>query len=209
MSPGKKNRGRREPTAVRKAEIVEAAMRILVADGTRRFTAEHIADEIGVTGGAIFRHFPSMDAVVEAVIERMEAILFHGFPPAAGDPLERLGLFFQQRVRIMIENPHVSRLLLSDHLAHAAGIGQAARIEGFKKRSSDFVLACLREAGRGGMLRGRAGPEEGTVLVMGAIFALAHETTRTVPPGRVENLSRNVWSVILSALGGRVTAKEA
>jgi AcrR family transcriptional regulator len=137
---------------------VDAAIRILVTDGTRKLTAEHIAAEVGVTSGAIFRHFPSMEAIVNAAIEHIDAVLFKVFPRTAEDPLKLLDIFFNHRVRAIVENPNVSRMLLSDHLAHAAGRGRSRRIEGLKKRSSEFVLECLLEAESKGRLKGRAGP---------------------------------------------------
>jgi TetR/AcrR family transcriptional regulator len=202
MNHGKTPPQKRKPTVIRKMEIVDAAMRIIVNEGTRRFTVNHLAAEIGVTSGAVFRHFPNMEAIVEAVIEYIDAVLFNEFPPTAEDPLERLGIFFNQRVRVIVKNPYVSRMLLSDHLAHAAGREQSGRIEEFKRRSGEFVLECLREARRKGQLQGLAGPREGVVIVMGAIFALAHATTRVEHPGRIEKLSQNVWSVIETTLLG-------
>src|SRR5512143_1176373 len=125
----------RERMSERQAEIVEAATRLLATKGARRFTVQLLADEIGVTGGAIYRHFEGMDEVMSAVVERIGAVLFEGFPPAAEDPLERLRLFFHQRTRSVLAHPHISRLLLSDHLAQAVGKEQAARLEEFKRRS--------------------------------------------------------------------------
>ena len=193
----------RKATGIRQVQIVDAAMRIIASKGPRKFTAELLGAKVGVTAGAIFRHFKSMDAIVEAIVGRMEEILFEGFPPKAADPIERLGCFFQHRVRTIISHPQVSRILLSDHLAQAGSRTQARRLEEFKRRSRDFVLECLRTAGESGLLRGEAGPEEGTVLVMGSIFSLAHSTTRVSDPSEVEQLAGRVWNVIESTLRGR------
>ena len=194
---------KRRPTQVRQAQIVEAAMRIIALKGTRKFTAELLGAEVGVTAGAVFRHFKTMDAIVEAVVERMEAILFEGFPPKAADPVERVGIFFQRRAQAIVDSPHLSRLLLSDHLAQAGGPARAARLAEFKRRSRSFVLACLREAQKSGRLRGTCGPEEGTVLILGSILALAHAGTSIADRGPVEQLSRRVWAVIESTLRGK------
>jgi AcrR family transcriptional regulator len=184
-------------------QIVDAAMRIIASKGARKFTAELLGARVGVTGGAIFRHFESMEAIVDAVVDRMEAILFEDFPPEAVDPIERLGIFFQRRVQAIVANPHLSRMLLSDHVAQAGSKAQAQRIVEFKRRSRNFVFECLREAQQSGLLRGDAGPEEGTILVLGSILALVHSRTM-VPEGKeVEQLSLRVWRVIESILQGR------
>jgi AcrR family transcriptional regulator len=190
----------RKPTGARRTEIVDAATRILATRGARKFTAQLLASEIGVTPGAIFRHFESMDAIVDAVVDRVEATLAADFPTRVADPLERLRIFFRRRVQTILSHAPISRMLLSDHLAQAAGRRQALRVEGFKVRSRTFVLRCLREAEQRGELSDGAGPEAGAVLVIGAIFALAHTSTRVLGRRRVERLSARVWTTIETAL---------
>ena len=190
----------RKRTPHRQAQIVNAAMRIIATKGARRFTAQLLATEIGVTAGTIYRHFESMEAVVDAVVERMGAILFEGFPPKGPDPVERLGLFFQQRTQAILANPHVSRILLSDHLSQAGGPAQVKRLEEFKRRSRTFVIGCLREAAQDGTLAAETSPEAGAVIVLGSILSLSHATARIASGARIERLSDEVWSVLERAL---------
>ena len=193
---------RRKPTQVRRSEIADAAMRLIAARGARGFTARSLAREVGITDGAVFRHFPSMDAVVGAVVERMESVLFTELPVEGGDPLTRLRRFFEQRVDAILKHPHLSRLLLSDQLAQLGAPGQAARLEEFKHRTRSYVLECLREAERCGDLRGVAGPEEGAVLVQGAVLALAHAGGGAGAAARLRTRSRKVWATLESAFRG-------
>jgi AcrR family transcriptional regulator len=186
----------RRTTDVRKMQIVDAAMRIIATKGSRRFTAELLGAEVGITGGAIFRHFKSMEAIVDAVIDRMETILFEGFPPEAADPMERLGEFFRHRVRAIVSHPNVARLLLSDHLAQAGSRTHARRIEAFRRRSRSFVFQCLCEARDSGILNGEVEPGEGTILVAGSMLALAHARIRVPKSKEVGQLAHQVWKTI-------------
>jgi AcrR family transcriptional regulator len=193
---------RRKPTAIRRSEIADAAMRLIAAHGARGFTARSLAREVGITDGAVFRHFASMDAVVGAIVERMESVLFAELPRGEGDPIARLRRFFEQRVDAILAHPHLSRLLLSDQLAQLGGTDHAARIEDFKQRTRSYVLDCLREADRAGDLRGAAGPEEGVVLVQGAVLALAHAGGGPDAAVRLRARSRRVWAALESAFRG-------
>jgi len=190
----------RKPTGIRRGEIAAAAMRIMASQGTRRFTARVLAREVGITDGAVFRHFPSMDAVVDAVVERMEAVLFAEFPPADGDPIERLGVFFRRRVAAIVEHPDLSRLLLSDHLAQLGSPAHADRVAGFRRRSRRFVRACLVEAAKRGRLRGPVTPDVGVVLVSGAILSLTHGRPGSGDAAGLERLARAVWDALEAAL---------
>jgi AcrR family transcriptional regulator len=193
---------RRKPTAIRRAEIADAAMRLIAGRGARGFTARSLAREVGITDGAVFRHFASMDAVVGAIVERMESVLFPELPRREGDPIARLGRFFAQRVDAILAHPHLSRLLLSDQLAQLGGTDHAARIEEFKRRTRSYVLECLREAERSGDLRGVVGPEEGTILVQGAVLALAHAGGGPDAAVRMRTRSKKVWAALEGAFRG-------
>ena len=186
--------------SARQAQIVDEAMRIIATQGARRFTAQRLATEIGVTAGGLYRHFAGMEAVVDAVVERMGAILCADFPPDVPDPLARLRIFFHNRTRTILAHPHISRLLLSDHLSQAAGPAQARRLEEFKQRSRAFVVGCLREAEQGGALPGAISPEAGAVIVLGSILSLSHASARVASPARIRGLSDEVWAAIERAL---------
>ena len=85
----------RKPGADRRREIADAALRVIAEHGLGRFTALAVAEAVGLTDAALFRHFASMDAIVLGAIDRVEEHLFEGFPPEGADPLE-LGAIAQE-----------------------------------------------------------------------------------------------------------------
>ncbi len=177
----------------RQEQIVDVAMRIIATEGARRFTVQALAFEIGVTGGAIYRHFESMEAIVDAVVQRVGHTLFRDFPPQAEDPIERLRLFFIGRARIIGENPHVSRLLLSDNLVQSCGAAYGEQLVEFKRRTSRFVMGCLEEAKAAGILHPELAPRVGAVLVVGGVLALSHVGAGLASAAP---LAENVWAAI-------------
>lgn len=185
----------RKPTGVRRTEIADAAMRVIAAQGARHFTARALAQEVGITDGAVFRHFASMEEVVGAVVERIETVLFSAPPPAHADPIERLGAFFRARVAALVAHPHLARLLFSDSLAQLGGPEQARRIEALKARTRSFLFACLAEARAKGLLAAGVGPQEGAVIVQGAVFVLGHG-------GGSEKDTKAVWKALEQLLRG-------
>lgn len=61
----------RKSAANRKAEIVEMAIRLAADVGPDRLTTTMLAAEIGITQPAIFRHFPTKEAIWQAVGEHI------------------------------------------------------------------------------------------------------------------------------------------
>ncbi len=184
----------RKPADSRRREIVDAALKVIAERGLARFTSLAIAREVGVSDAALFRHFPTKEAIVMAAIDRVEEVLFEGFPPAGADPVDRLGIFFRQRIEVIRKNPGVALLVGSEQLAQAAPPAGVARVAEFRQRSRAFVRGCLEEASRRRLLAPGVGPEEASVLVLGALLALAH----TPPAGArtPAGLPERVWAAL-------------
>jgi AcrR family transcriptional regulator len=187
----------RKPAGSRRHEIADAALKIIAEQGLARFTALAIAREVGVSDAALFRHFPSKEAIVLAVIDRVEEILFEGFPPPDADPIDRLGHFFDRRITVIRENPGVARLVASEQLAQAAPLEGVARVEEFRRRSQSFVRQTIAEAHRRGLLAEGLEPDEAAVLVLGSLLALGHEGHGSAA---ASGLPRRVWRVLERAL---------
>jgi len=190
----------RKPSPSRRREIADAALKVAAEQGPGRLTAWTIAREVGLSDAALFRHFPSKGAIVLAAIDRVGEILFEGFPPEGADPVERLGRFFRQRVRVIRENPGVARLVGSEQLAQVAPPEGVARVAGFRRRSQAFVRDALEEAHRAGLLAPGLRPDEAAVLVLGALLALGHAGLASDASGR---LAEGVWGALEAALRGR------
>jgi AcrR family transcriptional regulator len=191
----------RKPAQDRRREIADAALRVITTGGLGRFTSLAIAREVGVTDAALFRHFPSKDAIVDAAIDRVEELLFEGFPPRADDPIERLGSFFQRRVSVIREHPGITSLVATDELAKAGSPQGMERVAEFRRRSTGFVRSCLAEAERRGLLAPGVGAEEALIVVLGALLALAH-STYAPRFGPVSRIAPRVWSALESFLRG-------
>src|SRR3954466_10165763 len=88
---------RRLTPAARKLEIVEAAERLLQAQGSR-VRVEDVAREAGVAKGTFFLYFPSWDDLLEGIRERLIAAFdqAHPLPGEAHGPIDWPALLERQ-----------------------------------------------------------------------------------------------------------------
>jgi TetR/AcrR family transcriptional regulator, repressor for uid operon len=61
--------GRRPAEAERHERILKAAERAFVRHGFHAATMQHVADEVGMSAGNLYRYFPSKEAIVEGLCE--------------------------------------------------------------------------------------------------------------------------------------------
>ncbi|MEV4897295.1 TetR/AcrR family transcriptional regulator, partial [Nonomuraea sp. NPDC055795] len=83
--------GKREEVRQRTfAEILEAAGRMAEAEGWRAVTIRRIAAEIGYSAPVIYQHFPSKEAVLHTLLQRVNGELEERMRAAvAGEPASR------------------------------------------------------------------------------------------------------------------------
>ncbi|MFH1016323.1 MAG: TetR/AcrR family transcriptional regulator [Chloroflexota bacterium] len=65
----------REKTTVRQRQIIDAARKTIIKYGSEHVTVRRIAEEIGVSEGAIYRHFKSKRDILTFLIEDIENTL--------------------------------------------------------------------------------------------------------------------------------------
>lgn len=198
----------RLPTAERQRQIAEAALRIISTQGVRRLTAVALAEEVGIADGTIFRHFKDKGEIVNAAIDLFEAALEGTFPPPEGEPLERLGTFFVNRLTLVRKNPELLRLAFNDRLAEAAGDDGATRVERLVGRSVTFVHECLAEAQRKGQVTRDAPVMLLVWMVIGVVRGASTTGTHKVSGQKALSTAspKKVWAALESFL--RNTAEE-
>lgn len=163
----------RKPSAERRQEIVGAVLRIIGERGLTSLTTATLAEEVGVTTGALFRHFASLDEILRETvrlgIERMDET----FPDPALPPLERLMELARNRVRVLRSDPGLAWLLGSEQAYLTLPDDAVKALRALVKRSRRYLLQALREGATQGSIRDDIEPEVLLVPVMGTIHTLA------------------------------------
>jgi AcrR family transcriptional regulator len=163
----------RRPSADRQTELVDAALQIIATQGIAALSTRSLATEVGLSSGAIFRHFPSLAALLEAVVARVERVLDATFPPDALAPLERLAQVAQARASAVGGQRGILRLMLSEQFALALPAGGSDRLAACVRKTRGFVERCLGEAQASGHVRRDVPAVRLAPIVMGTVQMLA------------------------------------
>lgn len=104
----------------RKEQIVRVVLDLVAAHGVEAVSAQLIADAIGVTQPAVFRHFPTKEAIWLAVMDWLEEQLGAVHRTVERETTEPalvgLGRMFLGHVRLIGRHPALAKLVFADHL---------------------------------------------------------------------------------------------
>ncbi len=123
----------------------QAALDLVAEQGVAAVAVEPLARRLGVTKGSFYWHFPSRDALLQAALERWEAIeqvSVFGSLEAVPDPRERLRALFLLVAREV--KPHIIYSELLKALDHPAVQPVINRVS---QRRLDYLVASFRQAG--------------------------------------------------------------
>jgi AcrR family transcriptional regulator len=108
---------KRENTEVRQEQIKQAVLDIIFTDGLKNLSISNLAKHIGMSEGAIFRHFPSKHEIIASIIKDVQRDFISQLREIAlssEDPEIRLEKFTLTTVEYLIDNKGITILLFSE-----------------------------------------------------------------------------------------------
>lgn len=75
----------RKPTEQRQKQIVDAARKLIIANGSEHITIKGIAAEVGVSEAALYRHFKSKKDILVLLLEHTEQNLVQDISKVSND----------------------------------------------------------------------------------------------------------------------------
>jgi TetR/AcrR family transcriptional regulator, repressor for uid operon len=147
--------GRRSADAERRERILEAAEHAFVRHGFHATTMQHVADELGMSAGNLYRYFPSKEAIVEglcAVDQEKRARAFAELMADNTNILRALCTGLRQHV---LEKPPEKARLIVEIWAEA---GRNPRVGAITRAIDDDVLEGLERLMEAAKAGGVASP---------------------------------------------------
>lgn len=171
----------RLPTEERQAEIVEAALRLASESSPALITTGDIAAAIGVTQGAVFKHFPTKDAIWLAAMRWVRETLLQNLQAAADQsatPLDALAAMFRVHVEFVIAHPGVPRFIFHE-LQQPADSAAKLEVRGVLQGYRKLLLGQLAESIEQRQVSADLDPEAAATSFIGLIQGLVMQSMLT------------------------------
>ncbi len=191
-------------TDERQREIVAAVLELAGERGPDAITAQAIADRIGITQGAIFRHFPDKEAIWLAVYAWVRTALGEALEKAlagGGSPLAQIKRAFLAHVTFVAKNPGVPRVMFHELQYPGDSPARAevrAMITNYRKR----LTRLFDEAVAAGELPADLDIGLAPILFIGAVQSLVIQSSLMGNPAGMVRRARQLLPLLLDGYRG-------
>jgi AcrR family transcriptional regulator len=191
------------PADERRAATVEAVVDLAAEQNPSNITTAAIAQRMGLTQGALFRHFPSKDAILGAVMSWVaERLLARVDEAAEGatSPVAALEAVFMTHIEFVSEHPGVPRMLFGE--LQRPGETLPKRMAQTLIRHYGERLRRLLEAGKArSELHADLDPDAAATLFIGTIQGLVMQSLLAGDVARMRADAPGVFAIYRRGIG--------
>jgi TetR/AcrR family transcriptional regulator len=193
MSPLRKHL----PAKERRAVTVEAVIQLAGEQNPSEITTASIAKRMGLTQGALFRHFPDKTAILQAVMEWMAERLMSRIENAVkaeSSPLAALEKMFMAHVEFISEHPGIPRMLFGE-LQNSEATPPKRMAQTLIRRYGERLTKLFEQGKACGELDPELDTEASSTLFIGTIQGLVMQALLVEDVGRIRRDAPGVFSI--------------
>lgn len=193
------------PADERRAVTVEAVIELAGTKNPSEITTAAIAKHMNLTQGAVFRHFPSKEAIWQAVMEWVADRLLARIDRAAGNmasPVAAMEAMFLAHVEFVVEHPGVPRMLFGE-LQRAESTPAKRMAQTLIKRYGERLHQLIEQGKSQGELPVTLDAEAAATLFIGTVQGLVMQSMLA---GDMERMRRDAPRVFAIYRRGIVSA---
>lgn len=192
----------KQPTESRRAALVAAALSLAAERSPAAVTTAALAQAVGITQGAVFRHFESKEAIWLSVIDFAHQDLLARLRAAAASqvlPLAALRAVFMAHVDFVVQQPGVPRVIFQE-LQHPEDTPLKARVRGLMQDYRDLITGLLQQALDARQLAPATDLQAAAVLFIGSVQGLVMQSLLSGQVGAMRRLAPAVFDLFQQAM---------
>ncbi len=156
-----------------KEKIILAGAEIIVQEGLRRFTAKNIANKVGITDAAIYKHFPSLDSIIIEIINKYISKCSQSVDRAVAMGLsveETLKQVMREHIKVLEETKGAVPILCFE-FSRSGNKKFFDVLHNFVESYKEKLSKILNKGQKEGFIREDINPSETAMLFVGLIQA--------------------------------------
>lgn len=194
------------PADERRAVIVESVVALAGSQNPSEITTAAIAKHMNLTQGALFRHFPTKDAILQAVMAWVAERLLSRVDKAAQDvasPIAALEAVFMTHIDFVAEHPGVPRMMLGE-LQRAGETAPKRMVQTLIRHYGERLHRLIEEGKAQGELDAALDTEAAATLFIGTIQGLVMQSLLANDVERIRRDAPRVFAIYRRGIGSAI-----
>ena len=182
-------------TETRQEQIKKAVLEIISSEGLAKLTTRNLALKVGVTEGAIFRHFKSKNDIMLAIIDDVKNNLLTTqkvITFSKQSPDKKLFEFLCKHVKYLVENKGITILLFSE-ATHMNEPKLKEKLYEILSTQKKYVKKILEEGMNINIWDSSLKTENIAMMYMGIPISLNIELILNIKGFKLENFCKNMF----------------
>ncbi len=192
----------RESTLVRQKQIVSAARKVIIKYGSEHVTVRRIAHEVGVSEGAIYRHFRSKRDVLSVLVDDIESTLIPEIklsPSATPYTLETLEKIIRDHMCRIVRRRGVSFQIIAE-IVSLGDNKLNEKVYGVINKYTGCIKAILSEGVKAGVVKEDIDLDAAATLFFGMTQGLVNTWTLSQYKFNLWERYASLWNVFRKAI---------
>lgn len=192
------------PADERRLVTVESVVALAATQNPSDITTTAIAKHMNLTQGALFRHFPTKDAIWQAVMEWVAERLLARIDRAAegvASPLAAMQAMFMSHVDFVVEHPGVPRMIFGE-LQRAESTAAKRMVQTLIGRYAERLRARIEQGKAVGEIAPEIDTQAAATLFVGTIQGLVMQSMLLGDIQRVRADAPGVYAIYQRGLRG-------
>ena len=192
----------RETTDIRQEQIKKAVLDIIADEGLQNISTRNLAKRIGLTEGAIFRHFPTKRDIIKGIMDDVANDLIGSLrnivlkPEIAEDKLFK---YLCQNVKYLKENRGITMLLFSE-AAHLGDKELKEKLNQILYEQKQLIIKMVKDGISEGVWDKSVNAEDVAIIYMGIPITFNIEFVLNKNGLNADNFCKRMYTLILKTL---------
>lgn len=168
---------KKQTTEVRQEQIKRAVLEIIASEGLARLSTRNLAARVGISEGAIFRHFKTKQDIILGIMHDVKTDMVGGMRAAAEQDKpadKRLFELMCAQVKYILKNEGINILLFSE-AAHYNDSLLKTELHGILAAQKKILIGVIQDGIKEGLWRSLISVEDAAMLYMGIPISLNME----------------------------------
>jgi AcrR family transcriptional regulator len=190
---------------IRQIQILAAVRRIVTNYGLQKLTIHDIAQEIGVTEGAIYRHFRSKREILDYVVEAWKETLMGALPDVGFDhisPVEDLRNTFLEQLSDVEEYRGLAFAVVAESMI-MHGVGVSDQVSLVIREYVERIKSILHRGVLDGSIRKNLDIETAAIMFLGLVQTTAKLWSLGHFSEGISNHANSAWNLYMEVIISR------